>query len=139
MSFLFYTVWLIIRKYDFGPNGSRLANLFKPLMVYFTLVATTIFPYHGGLRNPTLILGNWIWVVATYNRFDNYAGTTDTRATVEHVSRYAWIYILAPLLAAPFAGLLARKHLDEVTKKNGMDNARPESFFESRNEKVKAH
>ena len=44
MSFLFYTVWLIIRKYDFGQNGGRLANLFKPLMVYYALSATTIFP-----------------------------------------------------------------------------------------------
>lgn len=45
------------------------------------------------------------------------------------VSRYFWVYITAPMLAAPLAGLLAKMHLGEVVKKNGMNPMRSASVF----------
>ena len=135
MSFLFFSTWLLIRKYNMDGNGGRFSCLLTPLLVQLAYGATSIFPIHGGLRNPTIALGNWIWVTAVYGRFANYAGSGETRAEYEHVNRYFWIYIVAPLLAAPFAGLLMRKHLDEVAIKTGMEKARTESFFKQSSQK----
>ena len=72
MSFLFYSAWLIIRKYDVGGVDNRLQNLIKPFMIYVIYEATTLFPLHGGLRNPTVIIGNWIWAQAGWDNYKNY-------------------------------------------------------------------
>ena len=54
-----------------------------------------------------------------------YGGSTDKDQlsvyNKNHFGRYAWVYIVAPLVAAPVAGILASFHLRAVSDKNGMN------------------
>ena len=88
---------------------SKVQNMIKPLFVYiaFTQVEMISLNY-GGTSNPTINLIMYIWSIISYNYGD--AITTKNYFDENHLGRYTWIYILAPIVASIFAGLFAGMH-----------------------------
>ena len=66
MSFVFFTAWLVIRKYDLG-QFERLGAIIKPFLVFFVYQSATLFLAYGGYRNPNLAIAQVIWNAGYYN------------------------------------------------------------------------
>ena len=63
--------------------------------------------------NPTLSIAAWIWST-TYVSIDVGGNSIDFFGQY-HLGRYAWAYIICPIIAAPFAGIFARLHLKNIS------------------------
>ena len=74
----------------------------------------------SGPQNPTIALELLIWNAGAYNDPDPHKHK-ETIFMANNYGRFIWLYILAPLVAALFAGPLARIHCDELN--NDLDKS----------------
>ena len=62
--------------------------------------------------NPTLALQTWVWSFLSYNqKLLNEDNQMVTKFSLDHMARYAWIYVLAPCMAGIIGGMLAKTHM----------------------------
>ena len=117
LSFIYVVIYLIIKNTQMTGNLTKAQNLFKPYFVYIVYASIeTIGVKYGGSSNPTINFISYIWSLISFNYGDDI--TTKNVYDENHYGRYAWIYILAPVVASIFAGIFAGKHSTQIESIN---------------------
>lgn len=95
-----------------SPSANRYTSFMKPLFVAVAFAACRLL-FSGvslGYMNPTVVVGVWIFNLLVYNNLT--VGTPpQTLYDRDKYGEWVWIYFFASLLAAPFAGFLAKQIL----------------------------
>ena len=68
----------------------------------------------GGFMNPTLAWEIYFWGMATYTNYNN-ADDHTSEYKLLHMGRYIWLYVIAPYVAAIFAGFFAKLNYNHLT------------------------
>ena len=114
-SLVFIFSYLVIRNTHMQDNEMKWMTFVGPTLLFFILTGclSIVGTSSGGPLNPTVAFELFVWSMGAYNYKDNNLKYPDqTRFTYNHYGRYIWVYACAPLVAAVFAGLLARKHIE---------------------------
>lgn len=110
-SFMFYMSYLISRNYQVGEGQipHKWTNIMCPLLLAFSYAGSQAIsgPFNG-YKNPLIAMEVLIWSSASYSDGNGYGYNDENK----HLHRFAWIYILAPLIAALLAGFLGRIHFN---------------------------
>ena len=117
-SLIFFISWIVVRQTQLTTGKGSLADqymsLFRPLMIAISwLSARIIFIDLMGasICNPTLVFGSWIFDLLVYNdlTFKKYPDRDPVSVyTINKMSEWIWIYFFASMMAALFAGYIAK-------------------------------
>jgi glycerol uptake facilitator-like aquaporin len=113
-SFALVFSFLIIRFSNFDGVSKRWMSFVGPVSITIIYKGCIQFGSQTarGLLNPTLAFQLLFWSMGAYNQKDKPEEYPDkSKFDYDNYGRYAWCYIVAPLVASVVAGILARKHL----------------------------
>lgn len=124
-SFVFISTWLIVKTYEMPGEFTRWQSIIKPAfigLVYFGCQAITSATSNGPI-NATLAGQLWMWSAIAYD--DNMINNLNVvnKYDFYHYGRYAWVYIVANVLAGVLAAPFAKRHFDKLA---GVLNQDPE-------------
>jgi glycerol uptake facilitator-like aquaporin len=117
-SFFVIFTFLIIRHNKMLTDAERRwMKYLGPILMYYAFLGCNgmIRVSSNGPLNPTIAMNVLLYSFTLYNYklkdCQDCAEHSDTFWTEQLYGEYAWVYLVAPLLAAPIAAWLARKHI----------------------------
>ena len=113
-SFGVVLTFLIVRFSDFGTDSKKWMALVGPFVLLLGVSGCDYLnnTMSKGTMNPSLAFEILIWSLGAYNQIDNQGTYPDqTRFSYSKYGRYAWAYLVAPLVAGILGGLVARLHI----------------------------
>lgn len=117
-SMIFFISWIVVRQTQLTTGKGSLADqymsLFRPLMIAISWLSARILFIDlmgANICNPTLVFGSWIFDLLVYNdlTFKKIRDRDPVSVyTIYKLGEWVWIYFFASMMAAPFAGYIAK-------------------------------
>ena len=116
-SFFIGFGWLMVRNFKLAKGQDKWMVFIGPLLVSIIYEASLGIgaSIGNGPMHSFLALEQLFWSASTYNQIDDpIVHPNATHFSYMNFGRYAWVYIISPLIPAFLAGFLARKHFTYI-------------------------